>query len=514
MNVSSWSIRNPIPSVMLFLMLTVVGLMGFQRMKIQNFPDIDLPTVTVTASLPGASPAQLETEVARKLENSIATQQGIKHIYTKVQDGTVVVTVEFRLEKPTQEAVDDVRDAVSRVRSDLPGDLRDPIVAKVNLSGLPILTYTVASPRMDDEALSWFVDNDVTKAMLAVKGVGAVARVGGVTRQVKVELDPDKLLALNATAADVSRQLREIQQEASGGRTDLGGGEQSVRTIATVQTADELAAMDITLQDGRRVRLNEVAKVSDTVAERRSAALLNGEPVVGFEITRSLGAGEVEVAEGTRLALETLRAKHPDIKIIEAFNFVDPVDENYHGSLYLLYEGAILAVIVVWFFLRDWRATVVAAAALPLSVIPAFGVMYLFGFTINVVTLLSLSLVVGILVDDAIVEIENIMRHLRMGKTPFEAAMEAADEIGLAVIATTFTLIAVFLPTAFMSGVPGKFFVQFGWTAAIAVFFSLVVARMLTPMMAAYLLRPPKSEHADPRWMRWYLGWARWCLKH
>jgi multidrug efflux pump subunit AcrB len=514
MNVSSWSIRNPIPSVMLFLMLTVVGLMGFQRMKIQNFPDIDLPTVTVTASLPGASPAQLETEVARKLENSIATQQGIKHIYTKVQDGTVVVTVEFRLEKPTQEAVDDVRDAVSRVRSDLPGDLRDPIVAKVNLSGLPILTYTVASPRMDDEALSWFVDNDVTKAMLAVKGVGAVARVGGVTRQVKVELDPDKLLALNATAADVSRQLREIQQEASGGRTDLGGGEQSVRTIATVQTADELAGMDITLQDGRRVRLNEVAKVSDTVAERRSAALLNGEPVVGFEITRSLGAGEVEVAEGTRLALETLRAKHPDIKIVEAFNFVDPVDENYHGSLYLLYEGAILAVIVVWFFLRDWRATVVAAAALPLSVIPAFGVMYLFGFTINVVTLLSLSLVVGILVDDAIVEIENIMRHLRMGKTPFEAAMEAADEIGLAVIATTFTLIAVFLPTAFMSGVPGKFFVQFGWTAAIAVFFSLVVARMLTPMMAAYLLRPPKSEHADPRWMRWYLGWARWCLKH
>ncbi len=514
MNVSAWSIRNPIPSVMLFMMLTVVGLMGFQRMKIQNFPDIDLPTVTVTASLPGASPAQLETEVARKLENSIATQQGIKHIYTKVQDGTVVVTVEFRLEKPTQEAVDDVRDAVSRVRSDLPGDLRDPIVAKVNLSGLPILTYTVASPRMDDEALSWFVDNDVTKAMLAVKGVGAVARVGGVTRQVKVELDPDKLLALNATAADVSRQLRQIQQEASGGRTDLGGGEQSVRTIATVQTADELAAMDITLQDGRRVRLNEVAKVSDTVAERRSAALLNGEPVVGFEITRSLGAGEVEVAEGTRLALETLRAKHPDIKITEAFNFVDPVDENYHGSLYLLYEGAILAVIVVWFFLRDWRATVVAAAALPLSVIPAFGVMYLFGFTINVVTLLSLSLVVGILVDDAIVEIENIMRHLRMGKTPFEAAMEAADEIGLAVIATTFTLIAVFLPTAFMSGVPGKFFVQFGWTAAIAVFFSLVVARMLTPMMAAYLLRPPKSEHEDPRWMRWYLGWARWCLKH
>jgi len=514
MNVSAWSIKNPIPAVLLFIMLSLWGLMGFSGMKIQNFPDIDLPTVTVTASLPGASPAQLETEVARKLENSIATLQGIKHIYTKVQDGSVLVSVEFRLEKPTQEAVDDVRDAVSRVRADLPGDLRDPVIAKMNLSGAPILTYTVASSRMDDEALSWFVDNTVTKNMLSVKGVGAVARVGGVSREVRIELDPARLLALNASAADVSRQLRSLQQEASGGRVVLGGGEQSVRTVATVQSAEELAAMDVTLSDGRHVRLDQIARVSDTVAEQRSAALLNGKPVVGFEITRSRGAGEVEVTQGVRARLAELQAAHPDIEITEAFNFVDPVEENYHGSMYLLYEGAILAVIVVFFFLRDWRATLVSAAALPLSVIPAFGFMHLLGFSINVVTLLSLSLVVGILVDDAIVEIENIMRHLAMGKTPMQAAMEAADEIGLAVIATTFTLIAVFLPTAFMGGVPGKFFVQFGWTAAIAVFFSLVVARMLTPMMAAYLLKPPKAEHAEPGWMRAYLGWARWCLRH
>ncbi|MGH6647303.1 efflux RND transporter permease subunit [Aquabacterium sp.] len=514
MNVSTWSIKNPIPAILLFMMLTVVGLMGFSGMKIQSFPDIDLPTVTVTASLPGAAPAQLETEVARKLENSIATLQGIKHIYTKVQDGTVIVTVEFRLEKPTQEAVDDVRDAVSRVRSDLPGDLRDPVISKMNLSGAPILTYTVASKRMDDEALSWFVDNDVTKRLLAVKGVGAVARVGGVSREVRVELDPARLLALNASAADVSRQLRNIQQEASGGRMDVGGAEQSVRTVATVQSAAELAAMDVTLTDGRHVRLDQIATVSDTTAEQRSAALLNGERVVGFEITRALKAGEVDVAVGVRAALEEIKAKNPDIVITEAFNFVDPVEENYHGSMTLLYEGAALAVIVVWLFLRDWRATLVAATALPLSVIPAFGVMNLLGFTVNTVSLLSLSLVVGILVDDAIVEIENIMRHLRMGKTPLQAATEAADEIGMAVIATTFTLIAVFLPTAFMGGVPGKFFVQFGWTAAIAVFFSLVVARMLTPMMAAYFLKAPKEEHKDPKWMGMYLGWARWCLKH
>ena len=514
MNVSAWSIKNPIPAILLFILLTLIGLMAFRAMKIQNFPDIDLPTIVVSAALPGASPAQLETEVARKIENSIATLQGVKHIYTRVQDGAATITVEFRLEKPTQEALDDVRSAVARVRSDLPGDLRDPVVTKMDLAGMPILTYTVASDRMDDEALSWFVDNTVVKNLLAVRGVGAVNRVGGVTREVRVEVDPDKLLALGATVADISRQLRQIQQEASGGRADVGGVEQSVRTVATVQSAEELASMDIALAGGRRIRLDQVATVSDTVAERRSAALLNGAPVVGFEITRSRGAGEVEIAAEVRTALEKLKAANRHITIVEAFNFVDPVKENYYGSMTLMYEGALLAVLVVWLFLRDWRATLVSATALPLSIIPAFGAMYLMGFSINIVTLLSLSLVIGVLVDDAIVEIENIMRHLRMGKTPFQAAMEAADEIGLAVIATTFTLIAVFLPTAFMSGVAGKFFVQFGWTAAIAVFFSLVVARMLTPMMAAYILRPATQEFREPRWLGVYMKWVGWCLKH
>jgi multidrug efflux pump subunit AcrB len=513
-NVSSWSIRNPTPAILLFIMLTLFGVMSFRAMKVQQFMDIDLPTITVSAALPGAAPAQLETEVARKIENAVATLQGIKHIYTKVQDGSATITVEFRLEKTTQEALDEVRDAVSRIRSDLPGDLKDPVVSKLNVAGAPILTYTVASSRMDDEALSWFVDNMVSKTILSVRGVGAVARVGGVTREVRVELDPGRLLALQVTASEISRQLRQIQQDASGGRADIGGIEQSVRTIATVQSASELGAMDIVLADGRKLRLDQVATVSDTVAEQRSAALLNGESVVGFEISRSRGAGEVDLAVNVRAALEKLKADHPDISITEAFNFVDPVEENFEGSMTLLIEGAILAVIVVWLFLRDWRATFVSATALPLSIIPAFAVMHLMGFTLNVVTLLSMSLVVGILVDDAIVEIENIMRHLRMGKTPFQAAMEAADEIGLAVIATTFSLIAVFLPTAFMSGVPGKFFVQFGWTAAIAVFFSLVVARMLTPMMAAYLLKPPSGDHVEPGWLASYAGWVAWCMKH
>ncbi|MBC67382.1 MULTISPECIES: efflux RND transporter permease subunit [Acinetobacter] len=537
MNFSAWSIRNPIPGILLFIMLGLAGLLCFHWMKIQQFPDIELPMVTVTAALPGAAPPQLETEVARKIENSIATLQGLRNQYTKIQDGVVTVTAEFQLEKPLQEAVDDVRNAVSQVRSDLPADLRDPIVSKINLSGSPILTYTIQSPKMDEEALSWFVDYDISRAMLQVKGVGAVSRVGGVTRQVEVELDPEKLLALNATATDITRQLRLTQQDASGGQTKIGGSEQSIRTIATVKTADEIGSMDIALSDGRHIRLDQVAKIHDGIAERRSAALLNGKPVIGFEITRSKGASEVDVEKGVIEALDKLKAAHPDIKITEAFNFVKPVADNYKGSMSLLYEGAILAILVVWLFLRDWRATIIAATALPLSILPAMIGMYYFGFTLNTVTLLAMSLVVGILVDDAIVEIENIIRHLRMGKTPYEAAMEAADEIGLAVIATTFTLIAVFLPTAFMSGIAGKFFVQFGWTATLAIFASLLVARLLTPMMSAYILKPwvgkidtteenqvasndqgttrlAHDRSKDGRVMRGYMSLVTWCLNH
>ncbi|WP_434623770.1 efflux RND transporter permease subunit [Pseudomonas sp. Z1-29] len=515
LNLSSWSIRNPTPSVLLFILLTFAGLMGFWKMKVQNFPDVDLPMVSVSAELPGASPAQLENNVARKLEDSLATVQGVKHIQSILTDGNAAISIEFHLDKPTQEALDDVRDAVSRVRADLPADLRDPVVRKIELAGSPILTYTVSAKRMDDEALSWFVDNSVSKALLAVPGVGAVTRVGGVAREIRIDLDPARLLALNTSALDVSRQLRLIQQEASGGRVDLGGAEQTVRTLATVQSAAEIALLDVTLSDGRRVRLDQLATVSDTVGEPRSAAFLDGKPVVGFEITRARGAGEIEVDEGVRTALELLKTRHPEITVTQAFNFIDPVIENYRGSMHLLYEGAALAVLVVFLFLPDWRATFVSAVALPLSAIPTFAVMHWMGFTLNTVTLLSLSLVIGVLVDDAIVEVENIGRHLQMGKKPYQAAMDASDEIGLAVVATAFTLIAVFLPTAFMSGTVGKFFVQFGWTAATAVFFSLVVARLLTPMMAAYLMRAPKRPAQDaPGWINLYLSWARWCLRH
>ncbi len=516
MNVSAWCIRNPIAAIMFFVMLCFAGILGYQNMKVQNFPDLDVPNIIITASLPGGSPAQLETEVARKIENAIAGIQGLKNIYTKVQDGVVTITAEFRLEKTTQEALDETRSAVQQVRSDLPADLRDPVVSKVNISGGAVLAYTIRIPSMDDEALSWFVDDTLTRRLLAVPGVGSVSRVGGVTREVRIMLDTAKMQSLGVSAAAVSRQLRDVQLETAGGRADLGTSEQPVRTLATVKSAAEIGAIQLGLSTGRSIRLDQIATVQDTVAEPRSSALLNGVPVVGFEIARSKGASEVEAGRGVRAALEEIKLARPDMQLTEAFDFVTPVEEEYAASLTLLIEGALLAVLVVFLFLRDWRATFISSVALPLSVIPAFIGMNYLGFSINVVTLLALSLVIGILVDDAIVEVENIVRHLRMCKTPYQAAMEAADEIGVAVIAITFTLIAVFLPTAFMSGIVGKFFKQFGWTAALAVFASLIVARMLTPMMAAYILKPLAKEHnpQDGKLMAWYMRASRWCLEH
>ena len=534
MNFSSLSIKNPVPAIMLFVLLTLAGLLAYRASVVQDFPDIELPIVTISAPLAGAAPAQLETEVARKLENSVATLQGVKNIYTKVLDGEVTVTVEFILEKPISDAVNDVRDAVARVRADLPAELRDPSVTKASTAGRVVLTFTAAAAaasattgsQLDTQDLSWFVDNTVAKRLLAVPGVGAVKRMGGVSREVRVELDAARMAALQVSAVDVSRRLRLVQQEAPGGRGDISGAEQSVRTIGTVKTAAELAQLEISLADGRQIRLGDVARVLDTVAEPRALATLDGREVVGFEVFRTKGASEVTVASGVRLAVAELQGRFPQVRLTQAIDNAAPVAENFRGSMELLYEGALLAVLVVWWFLRDWRATLVAAAALPLSVIPTFLGLQYFGYTLNTVTLLSLALVVGVLVDDAIVEIENIERHLRMGKSPYQAAMEAADEIGMAVIATTLALVAVFLPTAFMGGVPGLFFKQFGWTAVLAILASLMVARLLTPMMAAYLLKPhappapvdgvavPRTEPADSWMMARYMATMRWCLRH
>lgn len=516
MNVSSWSIRNPVPSVLVFLLLTVLGLIGFQRLQIQDFPDMDLPTINVSASLEGAAPAQLETEVARKIEDKLASLTLLDHITTTITQGSVAIAVSFQLDKDTEEALSEVRNAVDSARAELPASVSSPTVSKLTTTGSAILTFTVESGQRDEKDLSWFVDNEVAKAMRAVKGVGSVARVGGIDREVHVDLAPTLMAGLGVTPGDVSARLKSVQRESSGGESQVGRQRQATRTIATVGTPEEIAAITLPLADGRHVRLDQVARISDSHAERTTLAYRDGKPVVGFQITRSKGFSDVQVTEDVRAAVKRFEAQHPDVRITEASNTVVPIEDNYEGSMHLLLEGAVLAILVVWWFLRDKRATLISATALPLSIIPTFGAMYLLGYSLNTVTLLSLSLVVGMLVDDAIVEIENIERHLHMGKTPYQAAMEAADEIGLAVIATTFTLVAVFLPTAFMGGIPGLIFRQFGIVASVAVLASLLVARLVTPMMAAYLLKPkaPGSHGAaDGRLMTRYLHWVDTSLK-
>ncbi|NKM56151.1 AcrB/AcrD/AcrF family protein [Rhizobium anhuiense] len=514
MNFSAFSIRNPVPAILLFAMLAVGGLLAFKHLAVQNFPDMDLPTIKVTATLDGAAPSQLETEVARTIEDNLASLSYLDHITTTITDGSVSISVSFKLEKDSETALNEVRNAVDSAKSDLPAQMQTPSVSKVTVQNSALVTYAVRSSVLNETELSWFIDNDLTKALLSVPGVGQVNRIGGVDREVHVDLDPTTMAAFGVTATTVSAQLKSVQADTSGGLGEIGGTRQTLRTLGAVASVDALKELRIPLANGQQVRLDDVASVTDSFAERSSMAYLDGKPVVAVEIKRSNGFSDSGVAADVDKAMKEFAAKHSNVQIEEAYSTIGPILDNYDGSMHMLYEGAILAIVVVWLFLRDWRATILSAVALPLSVIPTFLVMYLAGFSLNIVTLLALSLVVGILVDDAIVEVENIARHLQMGKRPIDAALEAADEIGLAVIATTFTLVAVFLPTAFMSGIPGLIFRQFGITAAVAVLVSLVVARLLTPMMAAYFMKAHPKEEKDGRIMRAYMAVVKAAMNH
>ena len=513
LNVSSYSIKNPLVAILLFVLLTLGGIYGFMKMKVQQFPDIDLPAVVVTVTLPGAAPSQLENDIAKKIENKLTSIEGVSHIRTTLQTGAATIATEFNLEKDIQEAVDDVRSAVGEVRGDLPAAANDPIITKVSTAGFPVVTYSVAAQNMSVEDLSWFVDDTVTKRLSDIPGVSTVSRVGGLQREITVAADPIALSGLKLSISQLSQQIAVIQQDSSGGEAEVGNTTQTIRVLGAVERANELNDVQVAVPTGGTQALGRMAQITDGAADPSSIAKLDGETVVAFNITRSRGASEVDVMKLVDEELAKLTADVGNISIEKVYDRATPIAEDYESSLRMLIEGGILAVVVVFLFLRNIRATIVAAVALPLSVIPTFLGMYLFGFSLNIISLLALSLVIGVLVDDAIVEVENIIRHLRMGKTPYEAAMEAADEIGLAVVATTFTLIAVFLPTAFMGGIVGQFFRQFGWTAALSIFASLMVARLITPMMAAYILRPEKNHvEKQSSIMEYYLKIVSWTL--
>lgn len=513
--ISSWSIRQPVPTLVLFLGLTLVGALGFAGLRTNNMPDIDIPSLTVTVNQPGSAPSEMETQITRIVEDALAGIGNVEHISSTVTEGTSTTTVQFAIDANVDRASNDVRNAVSSVQYRLPAVAQQPVIERTTSSGAAILTFTLESSGRSAQELSWLVDDEIAKTLLAIRGVAKIKRAGGVDRAVRVLLDPDRLIALGITATRISQTLASVNLTQTGGRMDVGAREQTVRTLGGTSDIGRLGDVAVSTSNGTAVRLRELGRIEDSWSEPRQRARLNRDEVIAFSVYRSTGSSEVDVTGAVRKAVERWNAGGSGVRLREVSSSTDFVQEAYNASLETLWIGALLAVGIVWLFLRDWRATLVASVALPLSLIPTFAVMDWFDVSLNTITLLALSLVVGILVDDAIVEIENIVRHMHTsGRGAYTAAIEAADEIGLAVVATTASIISVFLPVAFMPGIPGRIFASFALATCVSVLFSLVVARMLTPLLGAYFLKPGAGEEPTQRWMPAYLSLLSLALCH
>ncbi len=512
-NISSWCIRNPVGPIVFFVGLMLAGFIAFARMQVNNAPDIDFPAAIVQVSQPGAAPNEMETQVTQRVESAIRGVTGVEEISSTVTEGNSTTFVQFVLGTPTDRAVNDVRNVVSQIRSNLPDGILEPQVTRVDAEDEPIMVMGAQTTDMSLEQLSWYIDNTVAKRLLGVEGIAAVSRGGGVDRTIRVILDPIALQTQGITAAQVNQQLRQSNINAPGGRAEVAGSEQSVRVLGNARDAYELGQTQITLPGGRWVRLVDLGEVKDSSSEQRTITKMNGRQVVTFYVQRAKGSSEVTAYDAGREALKKLEEENPKVRFSEIFNTVDYTKAQYYSAMEGLIEGAVLAVLVVFLFLRDIRATVISALAIPMSAIPAFWLMSMMGITLNFMSTMAMGLVAGVLVDDAIVEIENIVRHMRMGKSAYQASLDAADEIGLAVLATTMAIVAVFFPVALMPGIAGQYFKAFGFTVVLSVLMSLFVARMITPLVAAYFLRSHGQQpHANWKWMDGYLKILTWSL--
>ncbi len=514
-NISAWSIRNPVAPLVLFVALTLAGIVSFMRMDVNQDPDIEFPVAIVVISQPGAAPTELETQVTQRVEAAVRSLQGIDQIESTVSEGSSQTVIQLDIGTPIDRAVNDVREAVNQIRSQLPDGILEPQVFRANTTDKDLASWTAIADDMTAEQLSWYVDNTVAKELLAIEGMATVERVGGVDREIRVTLDPARLQAQGLTASQVNQALRQVNLNAAGGRAEIAGSQQSVRVLGNAATAYALSQTQVPVGSGRSVRLADIASVRDAYAEPTSRAEYNGRPVLAFDIKRAKGASDVTVFHEAEKRLADLQKRNPQVRFALLSNSVKFTEIQYHSAIDAMVEGALLAIVVVFLFLRDWRATLISALAIPLSAIPAFWFMDLMGFTLNQMTLLALSLVAGVLVDDAIVEIENIVRHMRMGKSAYQASIDAADEIGIAVLATTMAIVAVFLPVGLMPGIAGQFFKNFGFTVVAAVLLSLAVARLITPMIAAYFLKAHgTATHGEGWLMDRYMGVLRWTLRH
>ena len=514
-NISAWAIRNPVPPLVLFAALMLAGVVSFLRMDINQNPDISFPMVSVTVSQPGAAPTELETQVTQRVEAAVRGISGVEDITSFASEGQSLTNVQFKIGTPVDRAVNDVKNAVDQIRSDLPDGILEPQVQRIDVDGGPIAYFSAEATDMTLEELSWYVDNTVAKRLLSVSGMAAVRRGGGVSREIRVILDPARLQAYGVTAAQVNAQLSQVNINAAGGRTEIAGAEQSIRVLGNARNAHDLGQTQIAISGGRTVKLADIADVRDMYAEQRSLALMNGRQVTSFSLEKAKGSSDVTVYDDAMKVLDKLKKENPKVQFKQLYSSVEYTRGQYHSAMSAMIEGAVLAVVIVFLFLRDWRATMISAFAIPLSAIPSFWFMDMLGFTLNGISLLALSLVAGVLVDDAIVEIENIVRHMRMGKSAYQASIDAADEIGLAVLATTMAIVAVFLPVGLMPGISGQFFKNFGLTVVVAVLLSLGVARLITPMIAAYFLKAKgHASHGEGRLMDIYMATLRLSLRH
>ena len=514
-NISAWSIRNPVVPIVLFVALTIAGIMSFMNMDVQNDPDIEFPVVVVSISQPGAAPTEITTQITQKVESAIRSVQGVRNIDATSSEGNTTVSAEFEIGDDINAAVSEVKNAVDQIRSDLPDGILEPQIFKVATSSDPIAYFAVEASDMTLEQLSWFVDDSVARKLLSVEGMASVSRNGGVNREIRVVLDPAKMQSLGVSASQINAVLRQQNINASGGQSQIAGSRQSVRVLGNATDAFALSQTQMSLGGGRSIKLADVAEVTDGFSEQKAMAFAGGKQVVTFGMSRAKGASDVTVFDDAMVKMAEIEKDNPGINFITLFNSVDYTKGQYKSSMAAMIEGALLAIVVVFLFLRDWRATIISAIAIPLSAIPTFWFLDLLGFTLNTMSLLALGLVAGVLVDDAIVEIENIVRHMRMGKSAYQASIDAADEIGLAVVATTFSIVAVFLPVGLMPGVAGQFFKNFGLTVVASVLMSLAVARMITPMIAAYFLKSSgMAEHGEAGWIDRYMKILRWSLGH
>ena len=486
MILSDLSIKRPVFATVMILALVVVGIFSYRRLAVEMFPNVEFPVVSVVTTFAGASPETVERELSKRIEEAVNQVAGVKHVFSTSREGVSTVVVEFRLEEKVNDAAQEVRAKLSSIRGTLPTGIEEPIIQKLDFNAAPVAALAVQSKNLSPRELTVLVEKKIKKRFESVAGVGKVDMVGGQKREINVDIDPTRLDALGMGVNDIVNGIKSENTNTPLGRITRGTAEYPLRIEGKPDRADQYRQMTVAQRNGRPITLGEVAQVTDGVEEKRKLALVNGQPAIGLDIYKQSGGNQVELVDTVKKVIAKVQKEMPPgvtITLVRDGSIM--TRESLADVKETLVIGGILTVLIVFCFINSWRSTVITGVTLPISVISAFIVMNSLGMTLNVMTLMALSLAIGLLIDDAIVVRENIVRHLEMGKDHMEAARFGTAEIGLAVFATSMSIIAVFVPVAFMKGIVGRFFYQFGISVAFAVLVSLFVSFTLDPMLSS-----------------------------